>query len=769
MVAFFLRGSLDLHVSLHDIHAYSAFKDKNLAMLPHLQKMVIGPLTIPLFIKEIQLHDAYYTLDDRDHACSHTVHWHSMSKKIGRILKTTLHIIDGAGKSDTDYWYHHLTGSLNLDCTESVQQAPALDVTTKVSVQVPHLLGTPLSCYAQGQWHTDNGHLTITTSDPDCALDQCTITNEKEHYALHVQARLSLQYMQHFMPTYSLPTMQGVAHIAAHTLLPDIFSAWHATITAHDCALNGFPLGTPTATLRHANATTAITGSVALPLIGNVTFSGTAPDSGACTMNIDTNHAYTLCNGVTLVPQKKAVQCTYDTTQGLQGTITLPLHIHDMPFPLQGIFSCKEHITLEGTIDLALLSTSLQTLCNLTMMGQGKAQVTLWHDARGIHWSLTTEQATIPVPHIYNHIQALSCIGCYNPLTHSISLDTSRASLYKGTIDIGPATVHLGPHHAPHYWHIPLLLNGCLITLQKGVFAVISGSLISTKQNNDPLPWIRGHLIIDRAQLQEQIFSLSWLQELFSLSPTAASFPDCGCDITLETKEPITLKTDFLNTKVQLHMHITGTIANPQVRGTIQLQGGTLQLPYKPLYITKGTLQFQSPNLDDPIIEIAAKNVIKKHHIMVQVTGTLQHPQMVLTSTPPLTEDHIISLLLAGTHEESLNTALSTFIIESLKNLIVHAPQSSTSVVDNVKRMLNPLKKVHVIPRFADQTVRGGLKAALEIDVTDRLSVLLQKNFSLTEDTRLELEYLLSDDISLRGVRDERKDVTGEVEMKWKF
>ena len=39
---------------------------------------------------------------------------------------------------------------------------------------------------------------------------------------------------------------------------------------------------------------------------------------------------------------------------------------------------------------------------------------------------------------------------------------------------------------------------------------------------------------------------------------------------------------------------------------------------------------------------------------------------------------------------------------------------------------------------------------------------MIQKNFSLTEDTKFELEFLLSDDITLR-------DIGGEVEMRWKF
>jgi len=49
------------------------------------------------------------------------------------------------------------------------------------------------------------------------------------------------------------------------------------------------------------------------------------------------------------------------------------------------------------------------------------------------------------------------------------------------------------------------------------------------------------------------------------------------------------------------------------------------------------------------------------------------------------------------------------------------------------------------------------------------MQVLIQKNFSLTEDTKFELEYFFSDDITLRAIRDERRDIGGEVELRWKF
>jgi len=86
-----------------------------------------------------------------------------------------------------------------------------------------------------------------------------------------------------------------------------------------------------------------------------------------------------------------------------------------------------------------------------------------------------------------------------------------------------------------------------------------------------------------------------------------------------------------------------------------------------------------------------------------------------------------------------------------------------------VKKVFNPFKHIHLVPSFIDQTGRGGLRAAIEIDINEQWRACIQKNFSLSEDTRFEVDYFLSDDICFKGVRDEHRDVSAEVEMRWKF
>jgi hypothetical protein len=112
---------------------------------------------------------------------------------------------------------------------------------------------------------------------------------------------------------------------------------------------------------------------------------------------------------------------------------------------------------------------------------------------------------------------------------------------------------------------------------------------------------------------------------------------------------------------------------------------------------------------------------------------------------------------------------MPALIMSNLTSLLFGDVQSRDSLDVSFRRLFKPFDNVHLVPSFTDQTGRGGLRGAIEIDVTDRLHALIQKNFSLSEDTRVEIEYLLSDDVSVRAIRNERRDVGGEVEMRWKF
>jgi hypothetical protein len=378
--------------------------------------------------------------------------------------------------------------------------------------------------------------------------------------------------------------------------------------------------------------------------------------------------------------------------------------------------------------------------------------------------------AVVRVPYIYNVVNGFDATLAYDFHSKRCDVCNLHCSLDRGSIDCAHATCLFDDSNAVKYVHVPLLMHECLLSVNKDLFALISAQLLFLKKENE-MPCVSGSIILERSQLKENIFSQELQEKIFQSAQgvMGTAKMDMACALSVETAAPIRIETPFLQANAQCALTLHNTVREPHITGSVTIGSGTLYFPYKSLYITKGSLHFTPHQLSDPVVELTAKSKIKKYNITLNATGSLQNHQISLESTPPLTEEQIMALLLIGSHEESLNIVMPALIMSNLTSLLFGDVQSRDSLDVSFRRLFKPFDNVHLVPSFTDQTGRGGLRGAIEIDVTDRLHALIQKNFSLSEDTRVEIEYLLSDDVSVRAIRNERRDVGGEVEMRWKF
>lgn len=383
--------------------------------------------------------------------------------------------------------------------------------------------------------------------------------------------------------------------------------------------------------------------------------------------------------------------------------------------------------------------------------------------------ALQLSKGTIRIPHIYNVITGMRAKVCYDNVARTLTVTDLLCLLHKGSIAINHAVFAHDEHKALN-WYAPILLKNCLVALNRTLFASLSGQLTAS-YNAGHLPHIKGSLFLDKSYIKENIFSSAFQKRIASISQTVltSSDNDSTCDVTVETTAPLKVDTPFLKADVRTFFNITNTARDPHIAGELTVLSGSLLFPYRALDITKGVVTLTHANPQDPLIELVAQNQVRNHAIAMHVTGSLLQHHLMFESTPSLTEQQIIALLLVGSEQESLNIVMPTLIMTNLASLVFGSLRSESMLERCFKRFMQPFKDIHIIPRFSDQSSRGGLRGAIDIEVNDRWHALIQKNFNLTEDTRFELEYQASDDVSLRAIRDEHRDMGAEVEMRWKF
>jgi hypothetical protein len=427
------------------------------------------------------------------------------------------------------------------------------------------------------------------------------------------------------------------------------------------------------------------------------------------------------------------------------------------------------HFACKGSAELAVVKPFIKKLTNIDIPGEGTIRLYGMVSNGTLLVKTKLEHGTIRIPQTYMCITGFDSLVCIDPIERALTVRYAKIQLYEGSVICRQAKAIFDNTGKITYVQVPLLINNCLFNVRKDLFGVLAGNLLITKPSG-LAPHINGTLMIDRAQLTETLFS-GVLHDVASQGKAglqAENVVNATCDIELMTYSPIRVNTVFLDADARMNMHIKGPVLDPTIAGMVSFVSGRLNFPYKPLNITKATIQLSPGALTDPLIEIVAKNRIKKYMVGLQVAGSLQNNQIVLSSTPPLSNEQILGLLLVGSEEESLGNMMPAIVMQNIKPLIFGAGKSKF-MEKYFNILLKPLQYIHFVPSFGDQTGRGGLRGKLEIDLNDRWRAMIQNNFNLSEDTRFEIEYMLSDDISLKAGRDEHRDVTGEIEMRWKF
>lgn len=388
-------------------------------------------------------------------------------------------------------------------------------------------------------------------------------------------------------------------------------------------------------------------------------------------------------------------------------------------------------------------------------------------------------QATIRIPWTYSVVKNLSGKLQGNFNSGILYITDMKASLYKGEVTASKITLWWDKAGELRYFHAPFILNNCFLSWKKDLFTQVSGALVfdyTPDQNGE----LHGMVLLDHSHMRGNVLSAEFQNEFLGHGSSSlvsqiqseiadGRSGDCNVNLVLETRTPLEIRTPFLDSSARCSIAFNGPMSAFEIEGEVEFLTGTLKFPYKPLFIERGILSFVPQRPYDPLIDLVARNMIKKYAVELTLTGSAQSPRVQFGSSPVLDREQIITLLLGGSEDGSLYLLMPQMITNTLEHLIFGTSETSSHVQKYLKNLLRPFKNIRITPRLGDETGRGGIRGSVAVEVNDRLHGIVEKNFSFPEDTTFEVEYLVSDDTSFRILKDERGDVGGEVEMRWKF
>jgi TamB, inner membrane protein subunit of TAM complex len=213
-------------------------------------------------------------------------------------------------------------------------------------------------------------------------------------------------------------------------------------------------------------------------------------------------------------------------------------------------------------------------------------------------------------------------------------------------------------------------------------------------------------------------------RQLRPAGPTRASFGDInvtvGGDLSVRKDRGAAVRLDgAVNT----------------VRGTYLFQGRRFDIQ------RDGTIRFTGLPDFDPLLDITATRVIPSSRVeaRVRITGTVKTPELSLTSSPPLDESDILSLILFNRPVNELATGERTALAATAGGLA--AGFLAQPLGESVGRALN-LDVVEITTSEANGQLIGGVTVGKQIG--DRTFLRLQQEFGERNVTEFMLEFQLA-------------------------
>lgn len=103
-----------------------------------------------------------------------------------------------------------------------------------------------------------------------------------------------------------------------------------------------------------------------------------------------------------------------------------------------------------------------------------------------------------------------------------------------------------------------------------------------------------------------------------------------------------------VDTEWRGQVSVSGTLADPQMRGGLSVVRGGAEVLGKPFLLERGVVDFRSGEVTNPVLDVLATHQAGEITALVAVTGTAQAPEVELSSRPALPEDEVISRVLFG-------------------------------------------------------------------------------------------------------------------------
>lgn len=240
-------------------------------------------------------------------------------------------------------------------------------------------------------------------------------------------------------------------------------------------------------------------------------------------------------------------------------------------------------------------------------------------------------------------------------------------------------------------------------------------------------------------------------------------------DVHLTTTPELQMQTAVAKLSGDADLHLRGSIARPSVLGRVDILEGEIYFNGTKYRLERGDISFSNPVSITPVIDLQATTQIRDYDITVNLNGQLDKLRAKWRSEPPLPEADIIALLALGrTQEESAQLQASgrSSFGQDTSNAILGEALNAT--VSNRAQRLFGVSRIKIDPQglSSETNPNRGPQVTIEQQVADKLTLTYSTNVSQASQQIIQVEYNVSRNVSIVGVRDQNGVVSFDVRIR---
>jgi hypothetical protein len=241
----------------------------------------------------------------------------------------------------------------------------------------------------------------------------------------------------------------------------------------------------------------------------------------------------------------------------------------------------------------------------------------------------------------------------------------------------------------------------------------------------------------------------------------------------------LVIDTNVAKASAKMDILLRGTLGQPIVLGKVEAKEGFVYFRNNEFKILQTTVDFSNPNQIAPYFTIVAETKVRSYNIRLSLDGYVNQFNLALASDPFLAESDIFSLLTVGQIGKNLKGLEGGIGAGEAASFLTGKMQD---VVEDRLRTITGLDRLSIEPSVSSKSALTTTSALSKSTGTvsprvtvskrllgDKLYVTYSTASGAGEEQVWKLEYLLGQNISLIGERDELGSLGGDVKFRFTF